>query len=555
MDRLSTQLKSLRDFQENPSHRTVGSAGLSGAVLASKVETAWGGSSDPSATDNLHTATGDDMSGSLSQASSDVSAHPDHLSVVTSMSQLYDEGDFVEPKEARKNKRRNSKGKTGSVIGKAAAATIPEPALPSSEARKPPTARHTSLEVTKESFSAPSPCPSLGDFLPMKEEPANSQPLAAWSVDLSKQAEAARSLKEIQEAEKKAREDKERQPRLVQQQLQVSMAKLSNSMPFSTSVWQKPSSPSPSPNLVQTRNVHNSPQPTSKSGNVRSKTGVFEDDDELFWDYEDLRMTAANSRLSPNTERMQDYSRLAAAKRGQMSKGMPAKANEAVSISRQPMLAGANHNNNSSDFPSLSGFAVAASKPAPLKAKLVQANKQLEEMSASTVPQGSMTVPDARAFRQWCEFQIKKLTGRDDMTLVDFCMSLPSIAAAGEYITEYLGSGPAVQAFKAEFLRNKDLITPEVVHTVFPRSEAVIRDDSESLERGNGTRVEVKSKVSEMNKVDEDELDMDRTGQNASGRSGKKKGKKAKKVVDPSLLGFNVTSNRILMGEIQHIDD
>ncbi|GMI98137.1 hypothetical protein like AT1G24300 [Hibiscus trionum] len=37
-------------------------------------------------------------------------------------------------------------------------------------------------------------------------------------------------------------------------------------------------------------------------------------------------------------------------------------------------------------------------------------------------------------------------------------------------------------------------------------------------------------------------------------RSGKKKGKKGRQI-DPALLGFKVTSNRILMGEIQHLDD
>ncbi|CAK9171921.1 unnamed protein product [Ilex paraguariensis] len=38
------------------------------------------------------------------------------------------------------------------------------------------------------------------------------------------------------------------------------------------------------------------------------------------------------------------------------------------------------------------------------------------------------------------------------------------------------------------------------------------------------------------------------------GKSGKKKGKKGKQI-DPALLGFKVTSNRIMMGEIQHIDE
>lgn len=38
------------------------------------------------------------------------------------------------------------------------------------------------------------------------------------------------------------------------------------------------------------------------------------------------------------------------------------------------------------------------------------------------------------------------------------------------------------------------------------------------------------------------------------GRSGKRKGKKGRQI-DPALLGFKVTSNRIMMGEIQRIED
>ncbi|KAA3475518.1 GYF domain-containing-like protein isoform 1 [Gossypium australe] len=43
-------------------------------------------------------------------------------------------------------------------------------------------------------------------------------------------------------------------------------------------------------------------------------------------------------------------------------------------------------------------------------------------------------------------------------------------------------------------------------------------------------------------------------GASQAGRSGKKKGKKGRQI-DPALLGFKVTSNRILMGEIQRLDD
>ncbi|KAJ7957518.1 GYF domain containing protein [Quillaja saponaria] len=41
---------------------------------------------------------------------------------------------------------------------------------------------------------------------------------------------------------------------------------------------------------------------------------------------------------------------------------------------------------------------------------------------------------------------------------------------------------------------------------------------------------------------------------NQGSRGGKRKGKKTRQL-DPTLLGFKVTSNRILMGEIQGIDD
>ncbi|XP_028785382.1 uncharacterized protein LOC114741297 isoform X1 [Neltuma alba] len=44
-------------------------------------------------------------------------------------------------------------------------------------------------------------------------------------------------------------------------------------------------------------------------------------------------------------------------------------------------------------------------------------------------------------------------------------------------------------------------------------------------------------------------------GGTQAGRSGKKKGKKGKKQLDPSLLGFVVSSNRIMMGEIQRPED
>ncbi|GAB4839734.1 hypothetical protein Ancab_020444 [Ancistrocladus abbreviatus] len=47
---------------------------------------------------------------------------------------------------------------------------------------------------------------------------------------------------------------------------------------------------------------------------------------------------------------------------------------------------------------------------------------------------------------------------------------------------------------------------------------------------------------------------LDSTDSAQGGRSGKKKGKKGRQI-DPALLGFKVTSNRIMMGEIQRVED
>ena len=71
---------------------------------------------------------------------------------------------------------------------------------------------------------------------------------------------------------------------------------------------------------------------------------------------------------------------------------------------------------------------------------------------------------------------------------------------------------------------------------------------------GNVGISESKSKPKQGNEVDE-EADLETNGQVLGSRNGKKKAKKVKKIVDPSLLGFNMTSSRILMGDIQHVDD
>ncbi|CAK9211706.1 unnamed protein product [Sphagnum troendelagicum] len=63
-----------------------------------------------------------------------------------------------------------------------------------------------------------------------------------------------------------------------------------------------------------------------------------------------------------------------------------------------------------------------------------------------------------------------------------------------------------------------------------------------------------KSSTADINRFLEEEAPVDMENSANSAAGDKKKGKKGK-VVDPSLLGFSVASNRILMGEIQRIED
>lgn len=56
----------------------------------------------------------------------------------------------------------------------------------------------------------------------------------------------------------------------------------------------------------------------------------------------------------------------------------------------------------------------------------------------------------------WCSGQLKKINGTEDLTLMQFCMSLKSAVEIREYLAEYLGSSPQVTNFATEFIRFKE---------------------------------------------------------------------------------------------------
>eukprot|EP00250_Pteridium_aquilinum_P006220 c16183_g1_i2 orf=183-5522(-) len=344
-----------------------------------------------------------------------------------------------------------------------------------------------------------------GDSQKIREEQASSR-LAVWSVDLNKQAKAANSLKEIQEVERMVRNEQEGLPLSLQQKMQSNAARLPSTMP----AWPRASSPSLSQSLTQLHMMRSSTQG---------------DDEEFFWDYNNT----GNLKQSSRTERLDNF---LLSQREQIGKGPS--VNESENLSRQATIAGAAH--STSGFPAGSGYSSAVAKPVQSTVKILQGSKQSEDASVLT-PQASLTVADAKAFREWCEHQINMRRGKNEST---------------EFSMDYLESGPTIEALKAEFLRHKELMPSEMVHAPFPVSDAIIRDSADSTNVGIEKRTLAKPKKSSEG---EEEVDSEATGQNSALKNAKKKVKKGKKVVDPSLLGFSVTSNRILMGEIQHVDD
>lgn len=64
----------------------------------------------------------------------------------------------------------------------------------------------------------------------------------------------------------------------------------------------------------------------------------------------------------------------------------------------------------------------------------------------------------SQSFRDWCQRQMKELTGNDDMALVEFLLSLKGRMEVVEYIQAYFKSAPKerVAEFTREFMVRKE---------------------------------------------------------------------------------------------------
>ncbi|KAK1324136.1 hypothetical protein QJS10_CPA02g01088 [Acorus calamus] len=144
-------------------------------------------------------------------------------------------------------------------------------------------------------------------------------------------------------------------------------------------------------------------------------------------------------------------------------------------------------------------------------------------------------------FREWCESESIRLTGASDMSFLEFC-SKQSTTEAEMLLKENLGPLDPDHKFIDKFLNYKELLSADIIEIAF-QARGERRATGDVVGRPN-TDYAVTARESQAD-----------AGLEAFAKGGgKKKGKKAKKV-PASVLGFNVVSNRIMMGEIQTIED
>ncbi|KAK9136366.1 hypothetical protein Syun_015696 [Stephania yunnanensis] len=211
------------------------------------------------------------------------------------------------------------------------------------------------------------------------------------------------------------------------------------------------------------------------------------------------------------------------------------------------------------DFPSLSNAAVGATgyKSTPSKGILGGLSSRQRSTGSKLVdyslasspavqssPKGRMDAAtkhaEAMDFRAWCESETAKLTGSKDTSILEFCLK-QSTSEAQTLLVENFGSFDPDHKFIDKVLNYKELLSADVLDIAFQaRSDRKV------------TGLDVKGAKAENTSIGDIDQEMS-VGLSDKG-GGKKKGKKGKKV-SPAVLGFNVVSTRIMMGEIQTIDE
>ncbi|CAN6222393.1 unnamed protein product [Urochloa humidicola] len=167
------------------------------------------------------------------------------------------------------------------------------------------------------------------------------------------------------------------------------------------------------------------------------------------------------------------------------------------------------------------------------------ANRQKSQAGANQSGKGkaeaSNKQTEAMDFRDWCEGEWVRLTGTNDISFLEFCIKQTPVEAE-TLLHENIGSLDRNHQFIDKFLNYKAFLSSEVIDMAF-------QAPSTRGARGDGAARAYPATAARGGMGVDMELD----------GGGKKKGKKGKKV-SAAVLGFNVVSNRIMMGEIQNVD-
>jgi hypothetical protein len=106
--------------------------------------------------------------------------------------------------------------------------------------------------------------------------------------------------------------------------------------------------------------------------------------------------------------------------------------------------------------------AQATRKSQPSFPELNKAPALSQQQRSSSTASGPTSAEDfgasmSPALEAWCKEQMQKLNGSDDLTLIAFCMTLTDANEIRQYLQAYLGGGPKVSSFAAEFIVKRGL--------------------------------------------------------------------------------------------------
>ncbi|XP_022772767.1 uncharacterized protein LOC111315363 isoform X2 [Durio zibethinus] len=239
-----------------------------------------------------------------------------------------------------------------------------------------------------------------------------------------------------------------------------------------------------------------------------SSQSKYKGDDDLFWGPIDQTKQETKQYDFPHLANVGGWG----------TKSTPIKGTASGALIRQKSLGGRPIEHTLSSSP--------ASAQSSLKGKKATLTKHSEAMD----------------FRDWCESECVRLIGTKDTSFLEFCLK-QSRSEAEILLVENLGSFDPNHEFIEKFLNYKELLPADVLEIAFQS-----QNDGKSTELGARN---VNSGNTGAGDFDQDVA----AGLDGSSKGGgKKKGKKGKKV-SQAVLGFNVVSNRIMMGEIQTLED